>query len=268
MKRAPACLLLTLCALGAAQAQGLSGALGGSPTAAAASTAPIDTGTPPEGYEVKVLIEPDHFPRLLTALGWLNEDLRRREVWFLDTPDLQLLDAGVILRARQEEDDLDLTVKLRGALDFASFVDLVPRDDFKTEIDVIGAKRNRSASYVRERDETFDPDDPLEEFSNRQLRFLEDQAQLDVKALSGLRAFGPIRTIKREHGVPGLADELVLEHWTLADGTVLVELSATAEDAVGARALEVRLGQYLTGAGVTPAAPSSKTRQALRALLP
>jgi hypothetical protein len=237
-----------------------------STSATVAALAAVGGGTPPEGYEVKVLVEPADFPQLLTALGWLNEDLRRRDVWFVDTADLDLLNAGVILRARQEEDDLDLTVKLRGVTDFAPFAGVVPDDDVKSEVDVMGSRATGSVSYTRDRSADFDPDDPLARFSNRQLRFLRDLGGVDLASLpSPLRAVGPVRTIKREHPVPGLADELVLEHWTLPDGSILVELSAMADDAAAAVALKTRLEAFLQAAGAAQAPPSSKTRRALGA---
>jgi hypothetical protein len=258
-------LLAAVCLLTSptfAQQSGLSQAVGG-----AAAVAALSSGVAPEGYEVKLIVDSGDFAQLLQALGWLNEDLRRRDVWFIDTKSFTFLNEGQILRARQEDDDLDLTVKLRGSdVDFGDYANLVPREDFKSEIDWIGGRIVSSVSFTRDRKEDFDPDDPLDEFSDRQLRFLRDEIGVNPNSLP-LRAFGPIETIKREHDLPGLADELVLEHWTLPDGSIVLEISAMADDAVGAVSLRRRLLDFLDNAGVDLAPQqSSKTRRAMEVL--
>src|SRR5262245_46897310 len=87
-------------------------------------------------YEMKVLIDPADEDRLVAAVG--AKDTVHRDVWFIDTPKLELLEHGVILRAREVDDHLELTTKVRGpSLDFSQFASFAHGDDFGAGVDVV-----------------------------------------------------------------------------------------------------------------------------------
>src|SRR5262249_29800452 len=87
-------------------------------------------------YEVKVLVDPSDEDRLVDAVG--AKDTVHRDIWFIDTPSLELLAHGVIMRTRAVDDHLELTTKLRGPkLQFVQFSSFAVSDDFEAGVDVV-----------------------------------------------------------------------------------------------------------------------------------
>src|SRR5664279_2590412 len=94
------------------------------------------------GVEVKLLLAPAQVQRVLTSLNAKGETPGSN--YFYDTPQLELLSRGLILRLRTGTDG-DLTVKLRPAADKKFSGSSVAGDRFKCEGEITG--RVESMSY-------------------------------------------------------------------------------------------------------------------------
>lgn len=124
-----------------------------SPGEAAEDLGKADGDTGPRS-ELKVTVDRDAIDGVLADFGLTPDLAELRDVWFYDTQDLALFEAGAILRARSVTgDDDDSTVKMRPLL--ASEVDPVwfEEKDFKCETDWTPSKATSSCSLGRELDE-------------------------------------------------------------------------------------------------------------------
>lgn len=192
-----------------------------------------------------------------------------RQVWFFDTPDLALQDAGVVVRARrvQGRGD-DSVVKLRP---------VVPRDlpdtlraapGFLVEVDVLPGGHVCSAS-LRARHkgsrvkECLAGGHPLHSlFTAEQREFYAAHAPEGLD-LDDLTPLGPVTVLKLRFSPPGYDRKLVAELWNYPDGSRILELSTKCAPAealtvgLGARAFLEEHGIDLSGVQQT------KTRTAL-----
>jgi hypothetical protein len=221
------------------------------------------------GVEIKVTIQPDQELRALRSLE-LNEDTAEiRVIYFYDTVELDLTDAGVVLRARLTKGDADdSTIKIR-PVDPAR---IPPRwsklDGFKIEADQTGNRIVCSASLTApqkrdEIDEAAKGKRPVGKlFSKEQSLFLSElyPQQVDFERLQPL---GPIRVLCWKTRHKNFPYALTAEEWRLPDGDDLIEVSikvAPGEAAKAQRAFE----SHLRTLGLDPAgAQQTKTRTAL-----
>lgn len=227
-----------------------------------------ETGGP--RAELKVMVDEDAIDDVREQLG-LDEDLaEERAIWFYDTGDLALLDAGAILRARSVHDgDDDSTVKLRplaaDEVDPAWFQDA----GFKCEIDASPVSATSSCSYTTDQDE-----DEIEEAGDgeRDLDKLFSSEQEDFLAIHGpyvdwgeLTPLGPIDALVWKVESELLPSALTAEHWDLPGGEML-EVSIKVEASEADERMDELLG-WLADHDV-PLSPEqeSKTRRALEAL--
>ena len=229
---------------------------------------PVQAGAPPaieaSDYEVKILVDPADEDRLLDALD-AGKPLRR-DVWFVDTAKLDLLGREVVLRARAVEDDLELTVKLRGSsVHFAQFSSFAGRKKFDAGVDVTGGKSAACVTLEDDDHGSFDAKHPIRRFTEEQVTFAESHALLILKNLN-LRAFGPIHSKVRQKKLSGL--DVTVETWPLPDGTRLVEISAKVKTKADVSGCAKKLDAFLWSHGVRRAAvQGAKTRRALESFL-
>ena len=222
-----------------------------------------------DAVEIKVTIRPDQELRAERAME-VNEDTAEvRLIYFYDTPDLQLFDAGVVLRGRLVKGDADdSTVKVR-PVDAASISEDWRRlNDFKLEADWVGDHVVCSASLTapQKRDE-------IEEvakaeraigklFNSEQERFLGAFHRDPVK-FGGLRVLGPIRVLRWKLEHESFPHELTLEEWRLPNGDDLVEVSIKAPPDQADQARK-DFDAHLKDLGLDPeGAQETKTRAAL-----
>lgn len=222
--------------------------------------------------ELKVLIEPSHIRRARYRLSLWNDQSQTREIWFFDTPSLDLLDAGAILRARDvTDDDDDSTVKLRPFV----LADLAPQfralDGLKCELDRSSTSTTSSCSLKVDQDEgeiaavgggerTID-----KLFSSEQEALLAEHGP--AVAWDQLYRFGPIAarvwTIRTEE----LPEKVTAELWYMPDGTQTLELSMKVKVEDGDDGM-MDLLDFVAARGLGLAAEQeSKTRRALAAFL-
>src|SRR5688572_10169919 len=68
----------------------------------------------PVQVELKLTLRAEHVDLAREQLELHDDDAEERDIFFFDTPQLELFDQGVILRARNiHEDDDDSTIKIR-----------------------------------------------------------------------------------------------------------------------------------------------------------
>jgi exopolyphosphatase / guanosine-5'-triphosphate,3'-diphosphate pyrophosphatase len=192
-----------------------------------------------------------------------------RQVFFFDTPDLALNNAGVIVRARRIQGGKgDTVVKLRPVVPDDLPADLRASAMFKTEVDVVpggfvcsGSFKGRtSGSDVRD---VANGKKPLRKlFSKQQRAFYEAHAPKGIE-LDALTILGPTFLLKGTFTPKELGRRLTVEMWLYPDGSRILELSTKAAPAETFQvAAETRA--YLSGLGLAlGGAQEPKTRAAL-----
>ncbi|WP_051551262.1 hypothetical protein [Nocardioides sp. URHA0020] len=225
-----------------------------------------------DSVELKLSVGDQDRPGVVAALGIDTLDARVRQVAFIDTPDLRLSAAGVVVRARRtQRKPGDATVKLRPLLPDQVPDGLRDQPGFKVEVDASPAGYTCSCSLTAEV-----PDHKVKELyaGTRPLARVLGKAQLALLTarlpedvgLEDLRVLGPLSLLKCKFAPADLPRPMVAELWFLPDGSRLLELSAKAAPADAFQAAaETKI--FLAGHGVDLAVPQeAKTRTALAAL--
>jgi hypothetical protein len=181
--------------------------------------------------ELKLVVPPAAHAATLEALGTDLSRASTRQVYYLDTADLQLDRHGVVARVRSHGDKPDdAVVKLRP---------VVPRDlpgrlrrskRFTVEVDTLpgrflcsGAMSRRLRWHDVER--TISRGRPLHTlFSARQRALLETYTPAHV-AVDDLAVFGPVDVRRCKIRLAGLDSPLAVERWSYPDGSAILELS-------------------------------------------
>jgi hypothetical protein len=203
------------------------------------------------------------------ALGMDPLDAQIRQVFFFDTPDLKLSDAGVVVRARrvQRKGD-DSVVKLRPIVP-----DQLPSkwrkwEGFGVEVDAMpggfvcsaSMKGTLAGGAVKE---AVGGERPLRKlFSKQQRALFADRAPEGIE-LEDLSVLGPIFVLKLKSLPRRFARKLVAELWLYPDDSKIVELSTkcTPNEAFQVAA---ELRAFLTECGVSLSGEQeTKTRKAL-----
>lgn len=184
-----------------------------------------------DGVELKLTVPEPEQRNLLRSLGIDSLDAEVRQVAFLDTPDLRLSAAGLVLRARRtQRKPGDLTVKLRPMLPAEAPAALRSHHGFKVEVDASPAGYTSSCSLSVEV-----PDRKVKALlaGEHQASSLLDTTQKALLVdrmpegvdLDELHVLGPVHLLKCKFAPEGFARRMVAELWFLPDGTRLLELS-------------------------------------------
>jgi hypothetical protein len=219
------------------------------------------------GVEIKVTLAESDTTRAQRVFRLAARDPSEREVYFFDTGDLALKQAGVILRARHIKDAPDdTTVKIRPLASEDVESQWFDREGFKCEEDWVGSKHISSCSFSRSPDhpieDTVEGDNSVKKlFSDSQEGFLADYAS--EIPWSDLRVLGPTDARVWKLKTSGFSGRLTVEEWRWPNGRKLVELSTRAEPAKAA-ATQNRLMVFLRNLGFSNAtAQETKTQIAL-----
>jgi hypothetical protein len=195
-----------------------------------------------------------------------------RQVFFLDTPDLQLNRAGLAVRVRRVQGrDGDSVIKLRPVVPSDLPRGLRTSPEFNVEVDAMPGGFVCSASFkgittnkrIREAALTGTSLDRL--FSKRQQAFFADQAPSGLR-LGDLSLLGPIFVLKTKWVPQEAVRPMVAELWLYPDGSRVLELSTKCRPD---EAFEVaaRARSFLTQKGINLSGPQeTKTRNALNLL--
>jgi hypothetical protein len=222
-----------------------------------------------DSVELKLTVPASDRVKGAAALGVDPLDAQIRQVYFFDTPDLALNQAGVVVRARRVQGKGDDTVvKLRPVVPAELPKGLRKSPSFGVEVDAMpggfvcsgslkGAPR---AGEVRE--VSLGRRSVRKLFSKEQRAFYAAHAPEGI-GLDDLAILGPIFVLKLKFAPEGLARKLVAELWLYPDNSLVLELSTKcAPGEAFQAAAETRA--YLTARGVDLAGEQeTKTRKAL-----
>jgi hypothetical protein len=223
-----------------------------------------------DSVELKLSVPGEDRRSTVVALGMDALDAFIRQVYFFDTPDLDLDRAGVVVRARRTQGKPDdSVVKLRPVVPSDLSAELRARKEFGVEVDALPGGYVCSASF-KHKHKASDVVKPAvvggqalsKLFSKQQRRFFAEHAPegLDLDELSIL---GPVHVLKLKFSPEGYERKLVTEMWMYPDGSRILELSTKCEPDEGFQvAAETRA--YLAGRGINLfGEQETKTRRAL-----
>jgi hypothetical protein len=222
-----------------------------------------------DSVELKLTVEEGRRAEVARALGFDLMDAQLRQVFFFDTPDLDLNQAGVVVRARRRQNDTgDTVIKMRPVDPATLPAELREDPEFGVEIDampsgyVCSASFKGSADNARIKDAALGEGETRKLFSKRQRAFFQERAP-DGITLDDLQVLGPIPTMRAKTRTEGYDRPLVGELWLYPDGSQVVELSTKAAPAEAFQAaLEWRA--FLEGLGIDlTAEQQTKTKTAL-----
>jgi len=158
-------------------------------------------------------------------------DAQIRQVYFFDTPDLTLNQAGVVVRARRiQGKGGDSVVKLRPVVPDDIPEQLRQSPSVGVEVDAMPGGFVCSASVkgkngINDAREVHFGDRPLRKlFTKEQRAFYSAHAPEGV-ALDDLSVLGPIFVLKLKYAPEGFGRPVVAEMWLYPDGSRILELS-------------------------------------------
>lgn len=230
----------------------------------------LDLVAQADSVELKLTIPDSHQRSTVGALDMDALEAQIRQVFFFDTPDLQLNQHGVVVRARrvQGKGD-DSVIKLRPVVPSELPKKVRTSPNLGVEVDalpggyVCSASLKRALPKPRVRSVAAGQQPIHKLFSKEQRAFFDDHAP-DGIGLDDLTVLGPITLLKLKFSPQGYARRLVAELWLYPDGTRILELSTKC---LPGEAVEVALGAraFLTGRGVDLSGEQqTKTATALR----
>jgi hypothetical protein len=222
-----------------------------------------------DSVELKLTVPAEEGFATQEALGIDPLDAHIRQVFFFDTPDLDLDQQGVVVRARRIQDKGDDSViKLRPVVPDQLPSDVRDSKGFVVEVDAMpggfvcsgSMKESLGKTHVKE---AVAGDRPLSKlFSKQQRAFYAEHAPEGIE-IDDLSILGPINVAKLKCSPEGFERKLAVELWNYPDGTRILELSTRCapdeafQAAAEARALLSERGVDLEGEQQT------KTRTAL-----
>jgi len=178
------------------------------------------------------LVAPIHTHRATIAkIGIDPIESEVRQVYFFDTPNLDLNKAGVVVRARRIKGGAgDTVIKLRPVDPAGIGTELRRSESFKTEIDVVPGGFVCSGSFkgrctAQEAKDAVGGKMPLDSlFSKEQRAFYRKHAPKGI-ALRSLETYGPTFVLKARTWLKQLDRRLVVEMWLFPDGSRNLEIS-------------------------------------------
>jgi hypothetical protein len=222
-----------------------------------------------DSVELKLTVPESDYRSAAAALGIDPLDAHIRMVYFYDTPDLRLMEHGLVVRARRVQGRHDdSVVKLRPVVPAELPAELRKSPAFNVEVDALpggfvcsaSMKGRPGAGLVAQ---VAAGDAPIRKlFSKEQRGLFEAHAPAGL-GLDELTPVGPFIVLKLKYTPEGFEHRMVAELWLYPDGSRILELSTKCEPrdafraAAESRAYLSRNGIDLTGEQAT------KTRRAL-----
>jgi hypothetical protein len=228
-----------------------------------------------DSVELKVTVPVSEHRATIQGLPMDPVEAQPRQVFFFDTPDLDLNRAGVVVRARRFQGGRgDTVVKLRPVVPEALPADLRRSAAFNVEVDVLPGGYVCSASYKgrttgQEVRDAVRGGAPLRKlYSKEQRVFYRDHAPEGI-SLDSLVPLGPTFILKTKFMVESTYDVqrwdhlMAVEMWFYPDGSRILELS-TRSRPTDAFQVAAEARAYLAGHGVVIAGEQqTKTKAAL-----
>jgi len=222
-----------------------------------------------DSVELKLTIEEPHQYHALQRLQLDPLDAQIRQVYFFDTPNLDLNGVGVVVRGRRVQGKRgDTVVKLRPVVP-----DQVPKrlrksPAFVVEVDAVPGSFVCSGTLKAKmdnaevRDVAFGRASLESLLSDEQRKLFAEHAPEGI-ALDDLAVLGPILVLKLKFQPEGYAGQMVLEVWSYPDSSRVLELSTKCRPREAFQvAAETRV--FLSKRGVDLAGDQeTKTKKAL-----
>jgi hypothetical protein len=225
-----------------------------------------------DAVELKLTVPDTDQRPLLRVLGIDPLSAEIRQVVFLDTPDLRLSAAGLVIRARRtQRKPGDVTVKLRPMLPADVPDGLRALAGFKVEVDASPSGFTCSCSLTAEvkdrkaKELMAGTRDLTKVLDEHQRALLADRLPEGV-GVGDLRVLGPVQLLKCKFTPDEFTRKLVGEMWMLPAGHRIFELSTKCKPSEAFRvAAETKV--FLSTHGVDLEAPQEmKTKSVLAAL--
>jgi hypothetical protein len=222
-----------------------------------------------DSVELKVSIPTDAHRATIQGLPIDPVEAQPRQIWFFDTPDLTLNQAGLVVRVRRIAGGRgDTVVKLRPVVPDELPPQLRTSGALNVEVDVLPGGFVCSASFKGRSDgqairDAIAGELPLRKvFSRDQRTFYEERAPAGL-TLESLVPLGPTFVLKAQFTPEELGRRIVAEFWLYPDGSRILELSTKC---LPSEAFQVAAESraYLASRGVTIGGQQqTKTRAAL-----
>jgi hypothetical protein len=184
-----------------------------------------------DSVELKLTIPDAESRTTMAALELDPIDAQIRQVVFFDTPDLQLNNHGLVVRARRSQGAPDdCVIKLRPVVPAELPADLRQTNDFNVEVDAMPGGYVCSASYkgkiaAGEVKQVLKGAGPIRKLFSKQQRAFYDSHAPDGIGLDDLHILGPITVIKLKWQPVDFKRPIVAELWFYPDGSRILELS-------------------------------------------
>jgi hypothetical protein len=222
-----------------------------------------------DSVELKLTVPASERSSGVAALGVDPLDSQIRQVYFFDTPDLQLYESGVVVRARrvQRKGD-DTVVKLRPVVPDKLPAELRSSPNFGVEVDAMPGGYVCSGSMKRALPKNDVKEAVAGKKALRKLFSKEQRALYAAHAPEGLEledlsTLGPVFVLKLKWSPEGYHRKLVGEFWLYPDNSIVIELSTKCAPSEAFQvAAETRA--FLTQRGVdVTGEQETKTKKAL-----
>ena len=226
-----------------------------------------------DGVELKLTVPDADHRTVIRTLEIDSIDAVVRQIAFIDTPDLRLSAAGLVLRARRtQRKPADVTVKLRPMLPADVSDELRRTPGFKIELDASPTGFACSCSITAEvsdrkvRELFHGTRTVMDVLTDAQRAVVTDWIPPDVEP-ADVRVLGPVHILKCKFEPTGYSQRLVAELWFLPDGSRILELS-TKSPPTEAFQVAAETKVFLHQHGIDLGAPQEmKTRSTLAALV-
>jgi hypothetical protein len=224
-----------------------------------------------DSVELKLTIPESERRSALAAFGIDPLQAQMRQVFFFDTPQLTLNDAGVVVRARRiQGKGGDSVVKLRPVVPDQLPTSLRTSPNLVVEVDAMpGGSYVCSAALKRpggidDAREVAHGTRPIRKlFSKQQRAFFTEHAPEGI-GLDDLSVLGPITLLKLKFSVAEYTRPLVAEMWFYPDGSRILELSTKCPPSQAFQVAAESRG-FLTARGVDlTGKQQTKTKTALQ----
>jgi hypothetical protein len=222
-----------------------------------------------DSIELKLTLPASSYRHAAKALEIDPLEAQIRQVFFFDTPDLALNQAGVVTRARRVQGrDSDSVVKLRPVVPSELPKEFRTSPRFVVEVDAMPGgyvcsgtmKRMLPPTAVQQSVRGERPVSKL--FSKEQRAFFAAYAPKGL-SLDDLSVLGPIFVLKLKLRPEGFPRRLVVEMWLYPDGSRVVELSTKCLPGQGL-SVAVETREFLASKGIPLSGEQqTKTRTAL-----
>ena len=223
-----------------------------------------------ESVELKITIPATAHRATIRGLPLDPVEAEPRQVFFFDTPKLELYKAGIVVRARRmPHDKADTVIKLRPVVPADIPAKLRQFEACKVELDVVPGGLVCSASFkgkstAEKISAVVEGKVPLKRlFSSEQAAFYRKYGPGRIE-LDDLESLGPTFLLKSQFWVKKLDRKVVAELWLYPDGSRLLELSTQVEPSDAFQA-SAEFQAWLARRGInTDGAQETKTAAALK----